>query len=126
VFAGVDRADRPYDPDPRVHAARRVLLEKRRAVMTQLRPLQDEVAGATSPELKQLDETLSALKVDFAESKKPELQPRITQLTADRKAMVQALLRQETRDGIARLTVELQASTEVGNWASRNCGGQFL
>ena len=109
VFAGVDRADRPYDPDPRVHAARRVLLEKRRAVMTQLRPLQDEVAGVSSPELKQLDETLSALKVDFAESKKPELQPRITQLTADRKAMVQALLRQETRDGIARLTVELQA-----------------
>ena len=108
VFAGVDRADRPYDRDPRVHAARRVLLEKRRAVMTQLRPLQDELAGTTSPELKQLDETLSALKTDFAETRKPDLQPRISQLTADRKAMVQALLRPETRDGIARLTVELQ------------------
>ena len=27
VFAGVDRGDRPFDPDPKVHAARRVLLE---------------------------------------------------------------------------------------------------
>jgi hypothetical protein len=108
VFAGVDRADRPYDQDPKVYAARRVLLEKRRAVMTQWRPLQDEVANVSSAELKQLDETLSALKTDFAETKKAELQPRISQLTADRKAMVQALLRQETRDGIARLTIELQ------------------
>ena len=49
------------------------------------------------------------MKTDFAETKKAELQPRITQLTADRKAMVQALLRPETRDGIARLTAELQA-----------------
>jgi cytochrome c553 len=108
VFAGVDRADRPYDQDPRIHAARRVLLEKRRTVMTRLRPLQEEVASASSPELKKLDETLSALKADFAETKKPELQPRISQLTADRKAMVQALLRPETRDGIASLTAELQ------------------
>src|SRR5438067_1104712 len=41
VFAGVDRADRPYDLDPRVHAARRPLLERRRALMSQLRPLLD-------------------------------------------------------------------------------------
>jgi hypothetical protein len=109
VFAGVDRADRPYDADPKIYAARRVLLEKRRALMTQLRPLLDEVAGIGSPELKKLDDTITALKFDFAETRKPELQPRINQLTADRKAMVQALLRPETRDGIARLTAELQA-----------------
>ena len=109
VFAGVDRADRPYDADPKIYAARRALLEKRRALMVQLRPLQDEVAGITSPELKHLDDTLTALKFDFAETRKPDLQPRINQLTSDRKAMVQALLRPATRDGIARLTAELQA-----------------
>ena len=109
VFAGVDRADRPYDADPKIYAARRVLLEKRRALMTQLRPLQDEVASISSPELKNLDDTLTALKFDFAETRKPELQPRINQLTADRKAMVQALVRPGTRDGIARLNAELQA-----------------
>ena len=70
VFAGVDRADRPYDPDPKIYAARRALLERRRALMARLRPLLDAAANATSPELKQLDETLSALKLDFAETKK--------------------------------------------------------
>jgi hypothetical protein len=109
VFAGVDRADRPFDPDPKVHAARRVLLEKRRSVMVRLRPLRDEAANATSPELKKLDETLSAVKADFADSKKPELQAQINQLTADRRVMVQALLSQETRDATARFTAELQA-----------------
>ena len=109
VFAGVDRADRPYDPDPQSpRGAPRCCWRSAGLLMTRLAPLQDEVASASSPELKKLDETLSALKADFAETKKPELQPRITQLTADRKAMVQALLRQETRDGIARLTAELQ------------------
>jgi uncharacterized protein DUF1549/uncharacterized protein DUF1553/cytochrome c len=29
VFAGVDRIDRPYDPDPEVHAARRALLARK-------------------------------------------------------------------------------------------------
>jgi hypothetical protein len=32
VFAGVDRADRPYDADPAVHARRRELLERKRAI----------------------------------------------------------------------------------------------
>jgi hypothetical protein len=32
VFAGVDRADRPFDADPRVHSARTKLLAERRAI----------------------------------------------------------------------------------------------
>jgi hypothetical protein len=107
VFAGVDRADRPYDLDRGIYAARRALLEKRRSLMVHLRPLREEEANASSPELKKLDETLSALKTDFADSKKPELQAQINQLTAQRKAMVQALLSESTREGIARLTADL-------------------
>ncbi len=32
VFAGVDRADRPFDPDARIHATRRRLLEEKRLI----------------------------------------------------------------------------------------------
>ena len=92
VFAGVDRADRPYDADPKVYAARRPLLERRRALTIELRPLQESAANVTSPALKKLDEQLSALKLEFADSKKAELQPQIAKLTAERKTMVQDLL----------------------------------
>ena len=108
VFAGVDRADRPYDTDPKVYAARRPLLERRRAVVVKLRPLQAIAANVSSPELKTLDETVTALKAEFADSKKPELQARMTQMAADRKAMVQSLLTAEMRDETQRLTAELQ------------------
>ncbi len=77
VFAGVDRADRPYDLDPKVHAARRPLLEKRRALLAQLRPLQEQAAAVTSAELKKLDDTLTEVKSEFAQTQKAELQPQI-------------------------------------------------
>jgi hypothetical protein len=109
VFAGVDRADRPYDLDPKVYAARRELLAKKRTVSAELRPLLDAAAAASSPELEQLDKKLSALKVEFADNKKPELQTEITKLTADRKAMVQSLLSAETREKTQRLNAELEA-----------------
>ena len=32
VFAGVDRTDRPFDPDPAVHRQRQALAERRHAV----------------------------------------------------------------------------------------------
>jgi hypothetical protein len=108
VFAGVDRADRPFDADAAIYAARRALLARRRAVSAELRPLLEAAVSAASPELEALDLALSALKVDFAESKKPELQSRITRLTADRKEMVQAILSTETRESTRRLTAELQ------------------
>jgi mono/diheme cytochrome c family protein len=109
VFAGVDRAERPYDPDPKTYAIRRPLWERRRAVMVELRPYLDAAAQVSSPELKNLDETLSALKLSFADTKKPELQPRIAQLTADRKVMVQALLDDKTVAETTRLNAELRA-----------------
>jgi hypothetical protein len=35
VFAGIDRAERAFDPDPAVHASRQALLKKRRALEAQ-------------------------------------------------------------------------------------------
>jgi hypothetical protein len=109
VFAGVDRADRPYDLDPSVHAARRPLLERRRALQVQLRPLQEQAASASSPELKKIDDTLTEIKFEFAQTQKAELQPQIARLTADRKALWQSLVSPETHQQIARLTAEVQA-----------------
>src|SRR5947199_4115814 len=113
VFAGVDRADRPYDPDPKIYAARRPLLAKRRALQVQLRPLEQQAAGASSPELKKLDETLTEVKSEFAQTQKAELQPelqaKIAQLTLDRKALWQSLVPPETHQRIAALTAALQA-----------------
>ncbi|HXB68160.1 MAG TPA: PSD1 and planctomycete cytochrome C domain-containing protein [Candidatus Acidoferrales bacterium] len=109
VFAGVDRADVPYDLDPKVHAARRPLLEKRRVLLVQLRPLQEQAASVTSPELKKLDETLTEVKFEFAQTQKAELQPQIAKLTADRKALWQALVSPETHQQIARLSAAVQA-----------------
>src|SRR5207237_1365040 len=97
------------DLDPRVYAARLPLWERRRALAVQLRPLLDAAENASSPGLKQLDETLTALKLDFAETKKPELQPQIAKLTADRKVMVQALLDRHTKDETQRLNAEIRA-----------------
>jgi hypothetical protein len=109
VFAGVDRADRPYDLAPAVHAARRPLLEKRRALLVQLRPLQEQAASATNLELKKLDDTLTELKFEFAQTQKAELQPQIARLTAGRKALWQSLVSPETHQQIARLTAAVQA-----------------
>jgi cytochrome c551/c552 len=108
VFAGVDRADRPYDRDPRVYAERLRVIERRRSVSAQLRPLLDAAANATSPELERLDLTISGLKTDFMDNKRPEAQMEIARLTAQRKAMVQALLPADVRERTEQLTAELR------------------
>ena len=45
VFAGVDRADRVYDPDPRVHAARQALLRRKRALENKDPALMESLLG---------------------------------------------------------------------------------
>lgn len=55
VFAGVDRVDRPYDEDPSVFVRRRELLEQKRKLQLRIRPDEDEVEFAQSPQLTELD-----------------------------------------------------------------------
>ena len=109
VFAGVDRADQPYDLDPKTYAQRRAIWERRRAVSVKLRPLLDAADQATNPEIEKLDATVQKLKQEFTDTKKPELQPQIAKLATDRKSMVQSLLDETTRSETPRLTAELQA-----------------
>src|SRR5947199_239182 len=49
-FAGVDRADRPVDMDLAVFRRRRELMEKRRALAVEMRPVEDAAAQLMTPE----------------------------------------------------------------------------
>jgi hypothetical protein len=66
VFAGVDRADRPYDADPAVHAARRKLLFDKSDVASRHRELTAVAAKVTTPEIEQLDVKLKELTAQLA------------------------------------------------------------
>lgn len=66
VFAGVDRADRPYDPDPRVAARRRELRAEAAALDKRKRELNESVARVTSPEIAELDGRIADLQKELA------------------------------------------------------------
>ena len=58
VFAGVDRADRPYDEDPAVNAVRRELMSGKLSLQKRMQPLLDKVEFATTPEIVTLDDRI--------------------------------------------------------------------
>lgn len=77
VFAGVDRADRPYDLDPRTTALRRDLAAERQALELRQQAVADAMAKVTSPEIEALDRRmtewngrLAALPVEPSEASK--------------------------------------------------------
>ncbi len=95
VFAGVDRAERPYDTDAAVYRKRRVLLDERRAVMVELQPLLDKAAAVTSPEIQELDKQLRVWRGEKATEK-------VAAGNAQRKQLVRALLDAATVAGTER------------------------
>ena len=66
VFAGVDRADRPYDADPVVHVARRELLLDKAKVSARHQELTAIAAKVTTPEIEKLDAELKDLARQLA------------------------------------------------------------
>jgi mono/diheme cytochrome c family protein len=66
VFAGVDRADRPYDPDPRVAARRRELRAEAAALDQRERELNESLARVASPEIAELDASRARLQQELA------------------------------------------------------------
>jgi hypothetical protein len=63
VFAGVDRAERPFDRDKAVYAQRRSLIQQKRRVEDQYMALTNEVAKLVDPGLKGFDDSLELLRV---------------------------------------------------------------
>lgn len=66
VFAGVDRADRPFDPDPQLAARRRQLAEKKRSLAARQMELTDSLARVTSPEIAAIDAQTADLEKQLA------------------------------------------------------------
>src|SRR5436309_8266438 len=72
VFAGVDRADRPFDLDPRVAAKRRTLMIERKKLATRQKELNEIVAKTTSPQIEQIDARRKELKEQLNALPKPD------------------------------------------------------
>ncbi len=72
VFAGVDRADRPFDSDPHVAAQRRTLTAERRRLLTREQALNEIVAHLTSPEIEQISARVKELKEQLNALPKPD------------------------------------------------------
>ena len=62
VFAGVDRADRPFDRDPDIFRRRNALTAKKRALVSTLRPLEDAASQISTPEIAALDKQIAEWK----------------------------------------------------------------
>lgn len=110
VFAGVDRADRPFDRDPAVFRKRNELLVKKRALAAALRPLEEEESEASSPEILALDKRVAEWKqIDATDPAKrpPEIQKKIADAAVERKALVRAALSASARTELERLRAEL-------------------
>lgn len=70
VFAGVDRADHPYQ-DPQLAEQRALLVKQQQDVATRKTALLAKVNALSSPELKQIDADLGHLKAQLAALPKP-------------------------------------------------------
>ena len=60
VFAALDRADRPYDPDPETAAQRQRLAERRRILAEQQQNLETRIRELAGPKLQDLDRAIAA------------------------------------------------------------------
>ena len=71
VFAGVDRAERPYDRDPATHVKRQTLLREKRTLDERRGKIEEVAASLSSPELQQLDARIQKLQQDLDTLEKP-------------------------------------------------------
>ena len=72
VFAGIDRADRPYDADARTHAQRRRLDDRSQSLATERATLAERIEKLTGPGLKRLDKRIGELRKQSAETFAPK------------------------------------------------------
>jgi hypothetical protein len=93
VFAGVDRTNRPIDQDPSLAKKRAELWERKRQVLLQLRPYEDKMREASTPELDRLEMSIkdaALLLAHLGQPKTPKESAEKELLTAQRKADTEA------------------------------------
>ncbi len=106
VFAGVDRADRPYDDDPLTNRRRQGLWKQKRELYVELQPLLDKVEFASSDEIVALDDRiqdgklllahLGQPKTETEAAEKKRLTERVEGDQRRRKELVDAIVGAET------------------------------
>ena len=124
VFAGVDRADRPYDDDPGIHQLRQVLLAEKRPLRAALQPYLEMAEKARNDETERLDARIKTLRAKLNDLLKPAagpsesldlqnqrkaIQQDIDETLAQRKSTVLALLEPAARDRLQTLEGQVAA-----------------
>jgi len=124
VFAGVDRADRPYDDDPKIHRLRQTLLAEKRPVRVELQPYLDIAEKARSDETDRLDARIKSLRSKLNDLPKPDaggsesldlqnqrkvIQNDIGETLTQRKVAVLAALDPAVRDRLQALESQVAA-----------------
>jgi hypothetical protein len=110
VFAGVDRADRPFDSDPEVFRQRKGLLATRRSLVLALRLLDDAAAELSTPEIEKLDKQVAEWKQINATdpaSRPPEINKQIANAAVQRAALVRAAMPPASIAEMDRLRAEI-------------------
>ncbi len=69
VFAGVERAERPFDLDPLIGRQRRPLLSKRRTIQADIEPLLSLTGKLTSLKTKKIDKKIKNLQEERSEAR---------------------------------------------------------
>ena len=72
VFAAIDRADRPYDPDPDTAQKRAELLKRQAEVQARKQKLEERIGNAGGPELAALERRIGDLTRPGAGGPRPE------------------------------------------------------
>ena len=126
VFAGVDRADRPFDRDRKVFRTRRELLAQRRDIEIELKPLLAMTAEMTGPRIETIAEEIKPLRekrtdlvakvgevdTDEKKARRAELSEQIKTLEAERTNLRRQLLEPQVRDRLERLEKQLEQVDE--------------
>ncbi len=71
VFAGVDRADRPFDADPETHNLRQPLLKERLSLEVRQEHLKERIDAVTSPEIRDLEAQIKSLEEERDDPSRP-------------------------------------------------------
>ena len=121
VFAGVDRADRPFDLDPGVHKKRLPLLAEKRSIEVEMQGPLDVLKEVTSPEIEETDRHTEDLRQERADllpkvgeteteetiRRGKEIALELKDLGAKREKIARALLDEDTRTALERLEARL-------------------
>ncbi|MEZ5397096.1 MAG: DUF1553 domain-containing protein [Bryobacterales bacterium] len=117
MFAGVDRADRPYDDDPALFAKRKAILETLRKTELGINPIEAHIAELSRDEIERLQgdaeelgKRRTLLNHEKSEGKTAEQQARNAELDAESKMLAEQI--REIRARVREIRLGMLDATE--------------